>query len=27
LRTALKLSRLPAEELRTIAESLLEITY
>lgn len=27
LRTALKLSRLPAEDLRTIAESLLEITY
>jgi transcriptional regulator with XRE-family HTH domain len=27
LRTALKLSKLPAEELRTIAESLLEITY
>jgi transcriptional regulator with XRE-family HTH domain len=27
LRTALKLSKLPAEDLRTIAESLLEITY
>jgi transcriptional regulator with XRE-family HTH domain len=27
LRTALKLSKLPADELRTIAESLLEITY
>jgi hypothetical protein len=27
LRTALKLSRLPADDLRTIAESLLEITY
>jgi transcriptional regulator with XRE-family HTH domain len=27
LRTALKLSKMPAEDLRTIAESLLEITY